>query len=340
MWIVMWSHHQTNAITYVGWHFRKSTEVIDHSWARTMPLCSCCGLRPAQSECHIHVTIYRVFDIINLIWIGMLSHHQNGNITFLVQILESQLKLKPWIATGHEWCCHAFVLAWNHLKVEIPHVALKNGCISPPKVLLWLQFVFLLLLPSLDSSAVSALVGQLLFKASVYPTFFLVVLWIVAYKERDDALPCALPQLHPISQTPPPPLQMPTLGWLLQIPIKFWPPKAKTPFPPYFLMCLHFAPLPRELTMSRWNPAVSVFYLQSHWVLWHHHELGVLLTYHYQGWEKAKPLEGSSSRAETAHLVGCALCCDYVLCVLWWPYLKQLNRICAQAFLTSFVQAL
>ncbi len=36
--------------------------------------------------------------------------------------------------------------------------------------------------------------------------------------------------------------------------MKFWPPKAKPPFPLYFSLCLHFAPPAREPTMVRPNP--------------------------------------------------------------------------------------
>ena len=125
------------------------------------------------------------------------------------------------------------------------------------------------------------------------------------------AFPHALHPPHAPSPESFPPL-MPALGWLLCLPFKCWPLKAKAPFRLYFSTCVVFCPPNKSTNSSTTKP-------DHRCLAWDHrrprgHVLWAPLTYPWI--ERAKPLEG---RVMAAHFVVvcllcfCVLCCDVLL---------------------------
>ena len=100
--------------------------------------------------------------------------------------------------------------------------------------------------------------------------------------------------------------QLSIAGWLLCLPFKFQPLKAKAPFGIYFLTCVVLHPQNKSTNSGATKPDHGC-------LAWDHrrprrHVLWAPLTYPWR--ERAKPVEG---RTVAAH-VGCCVFC--VLCVV------------------------
>jgi hypothetical protein len=165
------------------------------------------------------------------------------------------------------------------------------------------------------------------------PPFILFSLFLRCFIQHPKQWDSAYHTLHPLRATSPeslPPI-MPTLGWLLCFPFKFWPLKAKAPFCLYFLTCVDLHPPNKSPNSGATKPD------HGH-LAWDHrrprrHVLWAPLTYPWR--EKATLLEG---RAEAAHF-GWLLCLCLVFCdVFEWTFSYRRGRklISAKSKMANF----
>ena len=99
--------------------------------------------------------------------------------------------------------------------------------------------------------------------------------------------------------------QLSIAGWLLCLPFKFWPLKAKAPFCLYFLACVVLRPQNKSTNSGTTKPDHGRLARDHRRPLCH--VLWVPLTYPWR--ERSKPLEG---RVAASHVVCCCVFC--VLC--------------------------